>query len=73
MSFAYNDACDVFSLINSPHADSNLFDLFLKIAIAESTKVLKLFGETEFKKRLIAELDIKNKVAQEFLTQSLNL
>ncbi len=63
----------MFSLINSAYADSNLYDLFLKIAIAESSKVLKLFGDTEFKKRLIAELDIKNKVAQEFLTQSLNL
>ncbi len=73
MSLSYNDACDVFSLIDSAYADSNLYDLFLKIAIAESSKVLKLFGDTEFKKRLIAELDIKNKVAQEFLTQSLNL
>jgi len=63
----------VFSLIDSANADSNLYDLFLKIAIAESSKVLKLFGDTEFKKWLIAELDIKNKVAQEFLTQSLNL
>ena len=63
----------MFSLIDSANADSNLYDLFLKIAIAESSKVLKLFGDTEFKKRLIAELDIKNKVAQEFLTQSLNL
>ena len=63
----------MFKLIDSAYADSNLYDLFLKIAIAESSKVLKLFGDTEFKKRLIAELDIKNKVAQEFLTQSLNL
>ena len=31
-----------------------------------------MFANTEFKKRLIAELDLKNEVAQEFLSQSLN-